>query len=225
MQGTVLKIAVEAGASVAAGTLIAVIEAMKMENEITAHKAGTVDGAADLGRLVGRLGRHARGDRVRRERRLARASADEADDVTRLLIAFRDWLGEDQPGEDSFAASVARLIADPATEFLLAAVEPGSPPCGVCQLRFRHSVWTDAPDCWLEDLYVEQQARGSGVGRALVELAFERADRARRAADRARHQRAQRGAIALYESLGFSASSKAHGELSGRDVFMGRRLR
>jgi acetyl-CoA/propionyl-CoA carboxylase biotin carboxyl carrier protein len=42
MQGTVLKVAVEAGATVTAGTLIAVIEAMKMENEITAHKDGTV---------------------------------------------------------------------------------------------------------------------------------------------------------------------------------------
>ena len=42
MQGTVLKVAVESGATVAAGTLIAVIEAMKMENEITAHKDGTV---------------------------------------------------------------------------------------------------------------------------------------------------------------------------------------
>ncbi len=42
MQGTVLKIAVEAGATVAQGALIAIVEAMKMENEITAHKAGTV---------------------------------------------------------------------------------------------------------------------------------------------------------------------------------------
>jgi acetyl-CoA/propionyl-CoA carboxylase biotin carboxyl carrier protein len=42
MQGTVLKIAVEAGAAVRAGALVAVIEAMKMENEITAHKDGTV---------------------------------------------------------------------------------------------------------------------------------------------------------------------------------------
>jgi acetyl-CoA/propionyl-CoA carboxylase biotin carboxyl carrier protein len=42
LQGTVLKVAVEQGASVEEGALIAVIEAMKMENEITAHKAGTV---------------------------------------------------------------------------------------------------------------------------------------------------------------------------------------
>jgi len=45
LQGTVLKVAVEKGARIAEGALICVIEAMKMENEITAHKAGTV---ADL---------------------------------------------------------------------------------------------------------------------------------------------------------------------------------
>ena len=42
IQGTVLKVEVESGAEVQEGALIAVIEAMKMENEITAHKAGTV---------------------------------------------------------------------------------------------------------------------------------------------------------------------------------------
>jgi acetyl-CoA/propionyl-CoA carboxylase, biotin carboxylase, biotin carboxyl carrier protein len=42
LQGTVLKVAVEPGASVDEGALICVIEAMKMENEITAHKAGTI---------------------------------------------------------------------------------------------------------------------------------------------------------------------------------------
>jgi acetyl-CoA/propionyl-CoA carboxylase biotin carboxyl carrier protein len=42
LQGTVLKVTVEQGAAVDEGALICVIEAMKMENEITAHKAGTV---------------------------------------------------------------------------------------------------------------------------------------------------------------------------------------
>ncbi|MEA2210159.1 MAG: acetyl-CoA/propionyl-CoA carboxylase, biotin carboxylase, biotin carboxyl carrier protein [Solirubrobacteraceae bacterium] len=42
IQGTVLRVAVEAGAEVQEGALVAVVEAMKMENEITAHKSGTV---------------------------------------------------------------------------------------------------------------------------------------------------------------------------------------
>jgi len=42
IQGTVLKVAVESGAEVEEGALVCVIEAMKMENEITAHKAGKV---------------------------------------------------------------------------------------------------------------------------------------------------------------------------------------
>jgi acetyl-CoA/propionyl-CoA carboxylase biotin carboxyl carrier protein len=42
MPGTVLKVAVVAGAEVQAGALVCVIEAMKMENEITAHKDGKV---------------------------------------------------------------------------------------------------------------------------------------------------------------------------------------
>ena len=42
IQGTVLKVVVEQGAQVEEGALVAVVEAMKMENEITAHKAGKV---------------------------------------------------------------------------------------------------------------------------------------------------------------------------------------
>jgi acetyl-CoA/propionyl-CoA carboxylase, biotin carboxylase, biotin carboxyl carrier protein len=42
LQGTVLKVAVEQGAAVEEGDLICVIEAMKMENEITAHRSGKV---------------------------------------------------------------------------------------------------------------------------------------------------------------------------------------
>ncbi|MEV0360367.1 acetyl/propionyl/methylcrotonyl-CoA carboxylase subunit alpha [Nocardia sp. NPDC050697] len=46
MQGTVVKVAVEEGQSVEAGDLIAVLEAMKMENPVNAHKAGVVTGLA-----------------------------------------------------------------------------------------------------------------------------------------------------------------------------------
>ncbi|APE33404.1 acetyl-/propionyl-CoA carboxylase subunit alpha [Nocardia mangyaensis] len=46
MQGTVVKVAVEEGQTVEAGDLIVVLEAMKMENPVNAHKAGVVTGLA-----------------------------------------------------------------------------------------------------------------------------------------------------------------------------------
>jgi acetyl-CoA/propionyl-CoA carboxylase biotin carboxyl carrier protein len=53
MQGTIVKVAVEDGATVEAGDLVVVLEAMKMEQPITAHKAGTVSGlSAEVGAAV-----------------------------------------------------------------------------------------------------------------------------------------------------------------------------
>ena len=59
IQGTVLKVAVEQGAQVEEGALVCVIEAMKMENEITAPSAGTVE---ELG--VSEGGAITTGDRI-----------------------------------------------------------------------------------------------------------------------------------------------------------------
>jgi acetyl-CoA/propionyl-CoA carboxylase biotin carboxyl carrier protein len=42
MQGNVFKVLVEQGSDVEEGALVCIIEAMKMENEITAHKAGKI---------------------------------------------------------------------------------------------------------------------------------------------------------------------------------------
>jgi len=53
MQGTIVKIAVEDGQQVKAGELIVVLEAMKMEQPLNAHKAGTITGlAAEVGATV-----------------------------------------------------------------------------------------------------------------------------------------------------------------------------
>ena len=42
MQGTVLKVEVTEGEHVEAGRVLCVVEAMKMENEIAAHRSGSV---------------------------------------------------------------------------------------------------------------------------------------------------------------------------------------
>jgi acetyl-CoA/propionyl-CoA carboxylase, biotin carboxylase, biotin carboxyl carrier protein len=44
MQGTVLKVEVAEGEEIEAGKVVCVVEAMKMENELAAHRAGTVAG-------------------------------------------------------------------------------------------------------------------------------------------------------------------------------------
>jgi acetyl-CoA/propionyl-CoA carboxylase, biotin carboxylase, biotin carboxyl carrier protein len=53
MQGTVVKVAVEDGQEIAEGDVVVVIEAMKMEQPIKAHKSGTVSGlSATIGATV-----------------------------------------------------------------------------------------------------------------------------------------------------------------------------
>ena len=96
------------------------------------------------------------------------AQPSDAGQVAALMIAFRDHIERDVPTDEQVRRTVEALLEDPNTEFLLA-------PTGVCQLRYRLSVWTATEDCWLEDLYVADGARGTGVGRALIEAAFERA--------------------------------------------------
>jgi acetyl-CoA/propionyl-CoA carboxylase biotin carboxyl carrier protein len=53
MQGTIVKVGVSDGDTVAEGDLVVVLEAMKMEQPITAHRAGTVSGlSAEVGATV-----------------------------------------------------------------------------------------------------------------------------------------------------------------------------
>ncbi|HET8665489.1 MAG TPA: biotin carboxylase N-terminal domain-containing protein [Nocardioides sp.] len=53
MQGTIVKVAVDDGQQVAEGDVIVVLEAMKMEQPLKAHKAGTVTGLdAEVGATV-----------------------------------------------------------------------------------------------------------------------------------------------------------------------------
>ncbi|MFF3319595.1 acetyl/propionyl/methylcrotonyl-CoA carboxylase subunit alpha [Streptomyces sp. NPDC003035] len=53
MQGTIVKVAVEEGQEVKEGDLIVVLEAMKMEQPLNAHRSGTVKGlAAEIGASI-----------------------------------------------------------------------------------------------------------------------------------------------------------------------------
>jgi len=141
------------------------------------------------------------------------AQSSEAGQVAELMIAFRDHIERDLPTDEEIRRTVDALLEDPNTEFLLAAT-------GVCQLRYRLSVWTATEDCWLEDLYVADEARGTGVGRALIEAAFERARG--RGCKRIQLDVAEdnRRAIDVYRAAGFGTEPGA----DGRTMLITRRL-
>ncbi len=149
-----------------------------------------------------------------------RAERHEAEEVARLLVAFRDHLGLDWPSDNAFLAGVERLIDDPATEYLLGAAGRGVPAAGVVQLRYRWAVWRAGWDCLLEDLFVDPAARRAGLGRALVQAAVARA--------RARECRrieldaaeSNEPALALYRGAGFDNDAYE----GGRALFLRLRL-
>lgn len=152
------------------------------------------------------------------------AGRADAPEVSALLVEFRNWAGSNTPSDDSFRRSVEQLLEEPNTAFLLAAGSGGAPAAGVCQLRYRHSVWTGVDDCWLEDLYVRDNQRRAGVGRRLVLAACEHArGRGCRRIELDVNNENLR-ALGLYQSLGFSARSKQMGSDGSRDLFMGMKL-
>ena len=146
-----------------------------------------------------------------------RAGPHEAETVARLMIGFRNHLGYDWPSDNAFLAGVERLLEDRDTEFVLASAGDGEPATGVAQLRFRWGIWRAGGDCLVEDVFVEEQARGRGVARALLEHATERArERGCRRMELDTNE-TNEAALALYHAFGFT-------EGSPRDLYLRRHL-
>jgi GNAT superfamily N-acetyltransferase len=139
--------------------------------------------------------------------------------VAALIAEFRDWWGKTEPSLDVILLTVGRLIYDGNTEFLLAVGDRGR-PLGVCQIRFRLSVWTGEQDCWLEDVYVREEARGAGCGHALVEAAIESARLRGCRRMELDVNEDNEGAVRFYQSLGFTLEPKP----PGRTLFISRAL-
>jgi GNAT superfamily N-acetyltransferase len=46
---------------------------------------------------------------------------------------------------------------------------------GLVHFIFHRSIWLIGPTCYLQDLFTSEAVRGLGIGRALIEAAYERA--------------------------------------------------
>jgi GNAT superfamily N-acetyltransferase len=66
----------------------------------------------------------------------------------------------------------ARLL-DPDEAMGALVAEVDGEVAGLCHHLFHRSTWAVGPYCYLEDLFVAPEARGSGAGRALIEATAE----------------------------------------------------
>ena len=129
-----------------------------------------------------------------------RAEAADADAIGQLLHDFNVEYEDVTPGPEKIAQRVRKLIESGDTVVLLA----GDGPDGLALMRFRPSIWIEARECYLGELYVVPDKRGRGIGRKLMDEVFEvaRCEGAGHIELNTSHD--DLAARALYEKLGFT---------------------
>ncbi|MBO3758193.1 GNAT family N-acetyltransferase [Ciceribacter sp. L1K22] len=100
-------------------------------------------------------------------------AADEAE-WRRLWKAYLAFYETELP-EEIYASTFARLMGGGANEYrgLLALVD--GKPVGLAHYLFHRSCWHIDNVCYLQDLFADPDVRGVGIGRALIEAVYEKA--------------------------------------------------
>ncbi len=131
---------------------------------------------------------------------IRRAEPADAETIGRLLHDFNTEYEDFTPGPQKIAERVRELLADDDTVVLLA----GEGPDGLAVLRFRPSIWIEALECYLAELYVVPDKRGRGLGRALMDEVLAVARQKGSGHIELNTSDDDVAARALYEKLGFT---------------------
>lgn len=100
---------------------------------------------------------------------------EDAAEWRRLWTGYLEFYQTAVP-EEVYATTFSRLLGDDPQDFngLLALV--GGRPMGLVHFLFHRHCWKIENVCYLQDLYVDPQARGTGLGRKLIEAVYAAAD-------------------------------------------------
>jgi GNAT superfamily N-acetyltransferase len=95
----------------------------------------------------------------------------------RLWTGYLEFYETSVP-EEVYASSFARLLSEEAQEFHGRIALVDDVPLGIVHFLFHRHMWKIENVCYLQDLYVAPDARGTGLGRALIERVYAEADAA-----------------------------------------------
>ena len=133
--------------------------------------------------------------------------------AARLLHDFNVEYDEPTPSPEDLAARLAELLEGDHVTVLLVRDAEGGRPVGVAVLRVQPSLWGEAHEAYLAELYVVPSRRGQGHGRVLITEAVRVARE--RGADYAFLVTSEDDVSAqrLYEAAGFRRTEGAGGPL------------
>jgi ribosomal protein S18 acetylase RimI-like enzyme len=96
---------------------------------------------------------------------------DQWDGLWRGYLKFYETDLSDQVTEATWMS-----LLDPEGPIMGFCAAEGSRLLGIVHYLFHPVTWSQGPRCYLEDLFTAPEARGQGVGRALIEAVYKAAD-------------------------------------------------
>ncbi|WP_311877595.1 GNAT family N-acetyltransferase [Microbacterium forte] len=140
--------------------------------------------------------------------RIRRADPSDADRLAVMLHAFNTEFDTETPGAEVLAQRLQVLLAESSTFAVLG----GEPAVGVALVTLRSNVWSDGPVALLDEMYVEPEQRGTGIGSAILQHMVEICRELGVAAIEINVDESDAGAMRFYERHGFSGVDPDSGE-------------